>query len=200
MGVEKPSAAMRHQLKLREIAMVDNVMKLPIKTEATITPAMMGFRRPWFPADHLRREIDRLFADFGSDFWDTSIRRPVYDYVAGEKFSTPANVLVVDFFEKDDGFEIKAELPGVDEKDVEVKLVHGGLLIKGEKKARSEDKKADYVVCERNYGWFERYFELPEDVATDKIVATFAKGILTVALPKTQQARLQDRKIEVKAA
>jgi len=180
--------------------MVDNVMKLPIRTENKIAPSMAGFRRPLLPMDYLRREIDRLFSDFGSDFWDTAIRRPFYDYLPGEKFSATANMPVVDFYEKDDGFEIKAELPGVDEKDIEVKLVHGGLLIKGEKKATTEEKKADYVVSERNYGWFERYFELPEDVATDKIVATFAKGILTVVLPKTQQAKAQDRKIEVKAA
>jgi HSP20 family protein len=165
-----------------------------------MAPSMAQFRRPWFPMENLRREIDRIFADFGGDFWDTPARRPAYDYAPRETFATYANALAVDFFEKDDGFEIRAELPGVDEKDIEVKLVHGGLLIKGEKKVRSEDKKVDYVVSERTYGWFERYFELPEDVATDKIVATFAKGILTVMLPKTQHAKLQDRKIEVKAA
>ena len=181
--------------------MVDNVMKLPIvRTERRFTPSMADFRRPWFPMENLRREIDRIFSDFGSDFWDTPVRRPAYDYTPGEKFAAYANVPAADFFVKDDSFQIRAELPGVDEKDIEVKLVHGGLLIKGEKKVGSEDKKADYVVSERTYGWFERYFELPEDVATDKIVATFAKGILTVVLPKTQHAKLQDRKIEVKAA
>jgi HSP20 family protein len=181
--------------------MVDNVMKLPIvRTESRLAPSMAEFRRPWFPMDVLRREIDRIFSDFGSDFWDAPTRRPAYDYAHGEKFPAYTNVPTADFFEKDDGFEIRAELPGVDEKDIEVKLVRGGLLIKGEKKVRSEDKKVDYVVSERTYGWFERYFELPEDVATDKIVATFAKGILTVMLPKTQHAKLQDRKIEVKAA
>jgi HSP20 family protein len=179
--------------------MLDNVTKLPIKTENKVMPAMYGFRRPWFPMDTLRREVDRLFSDFAGDVWDAPFRRPMYDYVPNEKFSS-MNVPVVDFFEKDDGFEIKAELPGVDEKDIEVKLVHGGLLIKGEKKVRSEDKKADYVVSERSYGAFERYFELPEDVATDKIVATFVKGILTIVLPKTHQAKLLDRKIDIKAA
>jgi HSP20 family protein len=181
--------------------MVDNVMKLPIfRTESRIAPTMAEFRRPWFPMENLRREFDRIFADFEGDLWNAPTRRPAYDYMPGGKYPAYANVLAADFFEKDDGFEIRAELPGVDEKDIEVKLVHGGLLIKGEKKARSEEKKVDYVVSERTYGWFERYFELPQDVATDKIVATFTKGILTVMLPKTQHAKLQDRKIEVKAA
>jgi HSP20 family protein len=81
-----------------------------------------------------------------------------------------------------------------------VKLVNGGLLIKGEKKEEREEKDTGYVMSERSYGSFERYFGLPEGVDTDKIAATYTKGVLTATLPKTKEAKLQEKKITVQAA
>jgi HSP20 family protein len=148
----------------------------------------------------LRRDMERMFADFESGFGFTPFRRSLFDYAPAERFTAAANVPVVDITEKDVGFEIKAELPGVDEKDIEVKLVNGGLLIKGEKKEEKEEKDAGYVMSERSYGSFERFFGLPQGVDIDKIAATYAKGMLTVTLPKTKEAKLQEKKISVQAA
>jgi HSP20 family protein len=81
-----------------------------------------------------------------------------------------------------------------------VKLVEGGLLIKGEKKLEKEEKETGYVMSERSFGTFERYFGLPKGIDLDKIAATFVNGILTVRLPKSLEARKQERTIAVKAA
>jgi HSP20 family protein len=88
----------------------------------------------------------------------------------------------------------------MDEKNIEVNVVNGGLTIKGEKKDEKEEKNKDYYVSERRYGAFERYFRLPEGVDSDKIEANFRKGVLTVTLPKTAAAQKPAKKIDVKAA
>jgi len=173
--------------------MVETVTKLPIKTDAQ--SATYGPTRPWFPMRTLRNEIDRMFADFESGFF-TPFRHSLFDYTPVASVASPT----VDIVEKNGGFEIKAELPGVDEKDIEVKLVNGGLLIKGEKKEEKEEKDTGYVMSERSYGSFERYFGLPDGVDMNKVVASYSKGILTVTLPKTQEAKLQEKKITIKAA
>ncbi|TIX36045.1 MAG: Hsp20 family protein, partial [Mesorhizobium sp.] len=74
------------------------------------------------------------------------------------------------------------------------------LTIKGEKKEEKEEKDNDYYLSERRYGSFQRSFQLPEGVDADKIDATFAKGVLTVKLPKTAEAQKAEKKITVKAA
>ena len=169
-------------------------VKLSVKSESTsATPAPM-----WHPFDSLRREVDRLFEDFDVGFWRSPFRRSLFDYVPFARYERAAPA--VDIAEKDNAYEVTAELPGLDEKDIEVKLSNGGLVIKGEKKGEKEEKRKDYYLSERHYGAFERYFGLPEGIDTGKISATFQKGILTVTLPKTAEAKKQDKKIAVKTA
>jgi HSP20 family protein len=91
-------------------------------------------------------------------------------------------------------------LPGVDERNVEVKVADGVLTIKGEKNEEREEKKKDYYLCERNFGSFERSFQVPDGVDSDKIEASFKKGLLTVTLPKKQEAQKATKRIDVKAA
>ena len=159
-------------------------------------PAKAGQDRQPFP--NLRREIDRLFEEFSPDFWPGSARR---NWLAsGTSGKSAITVPAVDVAEKDDAFEITAELPGMEEKDIEVTLSNGGLLIRGEKNAEKEEKKKDYYLSERSYGSFERYFGLPDSVAPDKISASFRNGVLTVTLPKTAEARNGEKKIPVKSA
>lgn len=179
--------------------MVETVTKLPIKTENKAATTY-GTNRPFYPFDSLRREIDRLFGEFDDGFGFMPFRRSLFGYVPSERVAVTANVPAVDITEKNGGYEIKAELPGIDEKDIEVKLVNGGLLIKGEKKEDKVEKDAGYVMSERSYGAFERFFGLPEGVQTDKIAATYTKGVLTVMVPKTVEAQKQERKINVQAA
>ena len=105
----------------------------------------------------------------------------------------------VDLAEKDGEYEITAELPGLDEKDVELRLSNGVLSISGEKKAEHEEKDKNYHFSERRYGSFRRSFRVPEGVDESKIEAHFEKGVLTVKLPKSQQSADSGKKIEIKA-
>ena len=102
--------------------------------------------------------------------------------------------------ETENAFKVTAELPGRDEKNVEVTLANNILTIKGEKSEEKEEKKPDYHVQERYFGSFERRFPVPESVDSTKIEATFKQGVLTVVLPKTAKAKKPEQKIEIKSA
>ena len=108
--------------------------------------------------------------------------------------------LAVDFAETDKDFEVTADVPGMEEKDIEIKLANGVLTIKGEKSEESQERKKDFYVNERSYGSFMRSMQVPEGVDMDKIEATLDKGVLTVRLPKSVEAQKAEKKIEVKAA
>lgn len=177
--------------------MAEAATKLPVKTEAKETMPTTG--RSWYPFESLRREVDRMFEDFDTNFWRAPFRRSVFDYAPFGRAGTRAAPPAVDITEKDGEFEISAELPGLDEKDIEVKFANGGLTIRGEKKEEKEEKRKGYHLSERRYGSFERFFAVPDGVDVDKISAKFAKGVLTVTLPKTADAQKQEKKIAIKA-
>src|SRR6516164_7893978 len=165
-------------------------------TKKPSEPALAG--EVWRPFEALRKEVDRLFDDFGDDF-----RRRPFRSLAGLERSWAQKFVAAppaDVAETDKAYEITAELPGIDQKNIEVNVANGALTIKGEKKEETEEKKKDYYVSERRYGAFERYFALPKDVDTSKIEATFKSGVLKVILPKTAEAQKSAKKIEVKAA
>jgi len=106
----------------------------------------------------------------------------------------------VDVVESEKGYEITADLPGMDEKNIEVKVTDGVLTMKGERQEEKEEKKTGYYLQERSFGSFQRSFEMPESVDADKIEASFKKGVLTVKLPKKAEAQKPAKKIEVKVA
>jgi HSP20 family protein len=176
--------------------MADIETKVPAKTaekpaERAAVPAA------WRPFESLRREVDRLFEDFDRGFW----RFPSRSLFDIEPFwrrggTAPA----VDIVEREKDYQVTAELPGMEEKDVEVKVTDDVMTIKGEKKEEKEEKKKDYYLSERRYGAFQRSFSLPSGVAADKIEANFKKGVLTVTLPKQPEAIKPERKVEIKAA
>jgi len=175
--------------------MAEAATKLPVKTEEK------AVQHAWRPFEGLRREVDRLFEDFERGSWRIPFRRSVFDI---EPFwrrelswgAAPA----IDIVENDNSYELTAELPGLDEKNIEVKLANGGLTIKGEKLEEKEEKKKNYYLHERHLGSFERCFRVPDGVDTDKIEANFKKGVLTVTLPKKPEAQKPEKKIAVKAA
>ncbi|MGO9484089.1 MAG: Hsp20/alpha crystallin family protein [Rhodomicrobium sp.] len=105
----------------------------------------------------------------------------------------------VDAIEKDDAFEVTADLPGVDEKNIEVKLSGDVLTIRGEREERKEEKKKDYYISERQFGAFERSFQVPENVESDKIDACFKNGVLTITLPKKPGSAKAEKKISIHA-
>jgi HSP20 family protein len=173
--------------------------------EATKLPVNVDKSKPerpveWRPFADLRRQVDRLFDDFQWGSWPT-FDRTVADmapFWRGELSwgTAPA----VDVSERDNGYEITAELPGMDASNVEVKYADGVLTIQGEKKEEKEEKKKDYYKSERRFGSFERSFRLPDGIDADKIAADFKNGVLTIRLPKSAEARKNEKKITVKAA
>jgi HSP20 family protein len=179
--------------------MAESATKLPVKNEPAAAPQLFGERGAF---EGLRRQIDRLFHDFerGLDVW-RPFGRSMFDLApAWPTEITWGTVPAVDVVEKDKEYKVTAELPGMEEKNIEVKLSNGVLTIKGEKKEEKEEKKKNYYFTERRFGSFQRSFRVPEGVDTDKIEASFKNGVLTVSLPKSAEAQKQEKKITVKAS
>ena len=105
----------------------------------------------------------------------------------------------VDVKESDTAYEISAELPGTEDKDIEITVVDGVLTLKGDKNAENEIEEDNYYRKERVYGSFERSFRLPDEVEADKVEANYKNGVLTVGLPKSASAQSVVHKVEVKA-
>jgi HSP20 family protein len=152
------------------------------------SPVAVGRRndiaRSTNPFEFLHSEIDRLFGDFTRSF---------------PSFRTPALVPNMDVTETDKDIEITMELPGLEEKDVEVNVSDNVLTVRGEKKAEKEESKdKNHWLLERSYGSFMRSLTLPDGVKAEDIKADIAKGVLTVKVPKPAQA--QAKRIDVKAA
>ena len=172
--------------------------RLPVKNERTPASTPQACR----PFDNFRQEIERLFDDFGIPAWRSPFRRSGFDFAPfwNRELASPAAGPAVDIAETEKTYEITAELPGMDEKNVEVKFSDGVLTIKGEKQEEKEEKKKDYYLTERSYGLFQRAFQVPDGVDTDKIEASFKNGVLAVTMPKSAEAQKTAKKITVKAA
>ncbi|MCL6470620.1 MAG: Hsp20/alpha crystallin family protein [Ralstonia sp.] len=178
--------------------MAESDTKLPVKTGSEASTKQAGGMQPWRAFDNLRQEVARVFDDFDRGFHLFPFHRAALDIAPFWRrewalTSAPA----VDVVETDKAYEIKADLPGMEEKDVEVKLVNSGLTIKGEKQEEKEEKQKDYYLHERHFGAFERSFRMPDGVDTDKIQASFKNGVLTVTLPKTDAAQAASKTIPV---
>jgi len=137
----------------------------------------------------LHREVNRLFDDMfrGFDLAPFATADRLFD----RGFGSP-NVEISD---TDNEVKVAAELPGLDEKDVDVQLANGVLMIRGEKKTETEDK--DRRFSERFYGHFERRIPI-DDIDEDKVTASFKNGVLTVTLPKTATAGDKIKRIAIK--
>lgn len=181
--------------------MAEAATKLPVKQESKVAPASRGAAALWQPFDTLRHEVDRIFEDFTRGFGRVPLGRRMFDlepltrFEGSGSFAAPA----IDLVEKESEYVISAELPGLDEKDVDVSVSDDLLTIKGEKKEEKEEKAKNYYLSERRYGSFQRTVQLPLGVDADKIGASFQKGVLTVTLPKTPEAQKKEKKISIKA-
>lgn len=144
------------------------------------------------PFRSLHREIDRVFDSF-NEAMPMALRAKDEN---GAWRLTPR----VDVSETEGTLEVTAELPGVDEKDIDVTVAGDMLTIKGEKKSETESKEKDYHVVERSYGTFQRMVTLPCEVETDKIEAKFEQGVLKVTLPKSPESKAKTHKIKIKGA
>jgi len=142
---------------------------------------------PWrpFEFDRIRREMDRL--------WDSFLEgRPMRRAGDGGEW-LPS----IDVSETKSDLVIKAELPGMDPKDIDISMNNGFLTIKGEKKHEREEKDENYHLVERSYGSFTRSVRLLREVQSDKITASFKNGVLRVTLPKSEEAKKKEIKIKV---
>jgi HSP20 family protein len=168
-----------------------------------ISPWRRGGLKRWDEADRpyesflqqmdaLHKEMDSLF----EEFWNgnghmTHLHNPeIFGPLSPQ----------VDEIEDDNAIHIKVELPGMDKEDVDISLSGGMLTIKGEKKREEEEKGKDFYRKERSFGSFRRTLPIPVEVDEAKIRASFKKGILSIDLPKTPEARKKVKHITVKAA
>jgi HSP20 family protein len=133
--------------------------------------------------------MERLFDEFGTSRWPV----PGAMRLMSEMPPIPA----LDLVEADGGYEMTAELPGIDARDVELKVTGDLLTLRGEKRETRERKEADRHVSERRYGSFQRTLRLPPDADAEGISASSAHGVLTVRIPKSESARAKEKKIEI---
>ncbi|UVL01156.1 Hsp20/alpha crystallin family protein [Pseudomonas sp. B21-048] len=179
--------------------MANSVKKMPTQTEKK-TAAQPMSTELWRPFENLRQQIDHAFEDFGRGTGLSPFGRGLFDVESlWRKELTGYGMPAVDITEKDKSFEITAELPGMDQKNIELKLSNGCLIIKGEKKEDKEEKRKGYHLSERHYGSFERVFNLPKGVDAEKIEASFRKGVLSISLPKKPEAMKADKVVPIKA-
>ncbi|MBN1671993.1 MAG: Hsp20/alpha crystallin family protein [Kiritimatiellae bacterium] len=139
----------------------------------------------------LRDEMDRVFDEFFSGFGLTPFRE------LDDRFESFAPK--VDVKETDRQIQVSAELPGLDDKDVQVTLDDDMLYIRGEKKDEHEEKEGDWHRVERAYGSFARAIPLPAAVDAEKVKAKFKKGVLSVTLPKLEPGK-EKKTVEIDAA
>ena len=171
--------------------MAESTKDVPAKTEEIAPKAPRRF-------EGIRREIGSLYEDFFGG--RSPSRRSLLSIARSRRAKVALGAIpVVDVTETDKAYQITSELPvGMGEKNVEVKFAEGVLTIKGEKQEEREEKKKGYSMRESSFGSFERTFQVPGDVDTDKIKASFKKSMLAVTLPKSAEARRAEKRITVK--
>jgi HSP20 family protein len=141
----------------------------------------------WTPADLARDRFGRFFDQAFTDFFNPAVR--------SEEVSNRDWLPVVDVAENPEALMIHAELPGLSKDDVEITLDNNVLTLKGERKFEKEVKEENYHRIERSYGSFSRSFTLPPNVKTEASEANFKDGVLTIRLPKVEEAK--PRKITI---
>jgi len=156
---------------------------IPWSRASNPAPAPYREQEQTSPFLSLHREVNRLFDEAFRDFSAPSLfgRMPVWPSV--------------EITETDKELRVSAELPGLEEKDVEVLMEDGVLTLRGEKKSEVEDKARQF--SERFYGRFERRIPIAFEVEEDKVAAEFRNGVLTVTLPKSERAQAKARRIAI---
>ncbi len=148
----------------------------------------------WSPMrelDDMRKDMDRLFSDFLEPY-----PRRLRSWLPK---TTEAGVFVpnVDMYERNNEVVLKAELPGIDKKDINISITEDTLTLKGETKKEEEVKEECYYCSERSYGSFTRTISLPADVDSEKAKANFKNGVLEIVFPKKEEAKAKAIKVDV---
>ncbi len=161
---------------------------LPLKRRGMNMPTR---RESETPVMAIQNEMNRMFDQFFSDpftLLPLSSMRNITDFLPR-----------IDVSETDQAMQVTAELPGMQEKDIQIALENEALVISGEKKNDLEEKGKNYHRIERNYGSFQRVIPLVSEVEAEKVEAVFKNGVLTITLPKTPAAAKLSHKIEIKS-
>jgi HSP20 family protein len=143
----------------------------------TVLTRWEPFREAASLQDRMNRLFNEQFANIGSE----------------ESLAVGSFVPAVDVYEDEHAIQLKFEVPGLDEKEIDIRLENSVLTVKGERKIEKETKEENYRRVERRYGTFT----LPNTVSSEKIHAAYDKGVLTISLPKTEAAKPKQIKIEV---
>ena len=141
--------------------------------------------KPFYGLNTIERDMEDLFGNIMNKSWSDS-----------ESFNLKSWAPAIDITENEKEIKVKASIPGMDQKDIEVHLEENTLTIKGEKKEELKEEKENYLRKEMSYGSFYRGFTLPSPVKEEEITATYKNGILEIVLPKEEEAK--PTKIEVK--
>lgn len=159
----------------------------------------------------LRDEVNRLFDRFTGIHWPVwGSRRagepwpqslwygdPFRGFEWPSAWGGEGTLGRADLSETDSGFELQIDLPGLHKDDISVDYSGGILTVAGERSDEREDKRKGYYLSERSYGSVRRSFRIPDSVKTDEIRADFKDGVLTLTLPKSEEAKTSSRRIEV---
>jgi len=143
-----------------------------------------GELAPFRDFEWMRRDMDRL--------WNSFFERGTLRSEEGGEWLPSLDVA-----ETKNEIVVKAEVPGLEPKDIDISLSDGLLTIKGEKKQEREEKEENYHLVERSYGSFARSIRLPNEVQSDKINASYKNGVLKIVLPKSEEAKKKEIKIKV---
>jgi HSP20 family protein len=139
--------------------------------------------KPFGDLANLREEMDRMLNRFFGEW-------PTTESFRGEWAPS------LDVSESKENIVVRAEVPGIDAKDIDISLANDVLTIKGQKEQEREEKEENYHRVERSYGSFSRSVRLPREVSSDKIKASYKNGILKITLPKSEEAREIKIKVE----
>ena len=150
-------------------------------------------RDPFGYLMQMTENFDRLFGGTFPTFRVPSLLR-------APRAGSPNWLPNIDVFERDQQLVTKIDLPGMTKNDVKVEVADGYLTISGERKAEAEEKKDDFYRCEREFGSFYRTVPLPEGTKAEDVKATFADGVLEIAVPLPVRAEAKPQKVEIRDA
>ena len=162
-------------------------------------PTTQGNRNVMSPFDVLQDRIDRMFEDFSTGFrmpsmFSTAMPSMPSVFGNGGLDLMPS----LELHETDGQITVTAELPGMDEKDIDISVADQMLTISGEKKSEFEERKGESYRSERSYGRFSRSISLPFDIDANKVEAKYDKGVLKLTIPKPAEAKAKTKKIAIK--
>ena len=175
--------------------MAEETSDVPVEKQSKAPAQSHG----WDLFASLHNEADKLFREF-SQRWPAGLFAPGRVEGTGLGAVWGGRAPAVDIVDLDDAIEVRAELPGIDQGDIDVEISDGALTIRAEKREEKEEgkKESHFYLCERHYGSYQRTLRLPEGADLDKADASFSNGVLTVKFPKTEEALKEPKKVAIK--